>query len=288
MSIDINMLLRFILKIWCPPTPPQDDSDVYMDYTLSHLYDTRIMEEASLPPVYVRKELKRPRKESVQAPPDDGEMRYCGNQIIDVIELNGLSCFQNLGRRPAKVRKEETVYAPRSLFDRPSPALAKLRRDLKLQKCRGIVRPPIPLPNLTLKTPALPIRPIEENENTPEWLIHEDWILLQAVQNLLELPLNLVVLTPAHTPNWDLVADMVNSYSRSYRSPKQCRNRLVSFQYFWEALEIKNVSSRRYFHVILPREEGKAAIDSSPKKIKKTKSLVGFISLLLFLSLKFG
>jgi hypothetical protein len=26
--------------------------------------------------------------------------------------------------------------------------------------------------------------------------------------------------------------------------------------------------------VILPREEGKAAIDTSPKKIKKTKSLV--------------
>ncbi|EFX80979.1 hypothetical protein DAPPUDRAFT_21484, partial [Daphnia pulex] len=184
------------MPIWCPPTPPQDDSDVYMDYTLGHLYETRIMDEASLPPVYVRKELKRPRKESVQAPPDD-----------------------------AKVRKEETVYAPRSLFDRPSPALAKLRRDLKLQKFRGIVRPPIPLPNLTLKTPALPIRPIEENENTPEWLVHEDWILLQAVQNLLELPLNLVILTPAHTPNWDLVADMVNSYSRSYRSPKQCRNR---------------------------------------------------------------
>ncbi len=119
------------------------------------------------------------------------------------------------------------MYAPRSLFDRPSPALAKLRRDLKLQKFRGIVRPPIPLPNLTLKTPALPIRPIEENENIPEWLVHEDWILLQAVQNLLELPLNLVILTPAHTPNWDLVADMVNSYSRSYRSPKQCRNRFV-------------------------------------------------------------
>jgi hypothetical protein len=30
----------------------------------------------------------------------------------------------------------------------------------------------------------------------------------------------------------------------------------------------------RYIHVILPREEGKAAIDTSPKKIKKTKSLV--------------
>ena len=174
--------------------------------------------------------------------------------ILFVKSIQSTNCYINVGRRPAKVRKEETVYAPRSLFDRPSPALAKLRRDLKLQKFRGIVRPPVPLPNLTLKTPALPIRPIEENENTPEWLIHEDWILLQAVQNLLELPLNLVILTPAHIPNWDLVADMVNSYSRSYRSPKQCRN--------------------RYIHVILPREEGKAAIDTSPKKIKKTKTLV--------------
>ena len=166
------------------------------------------------------------------------------------------------------------MYAPRSLFDRPSPALAKLRRDLKLQKFRGIVRPPIPLPNLTLKTPALPIRPIEENENTPEWLVHEDWILLQAVQNLLELPLNLVILTPAHTPNWDLVADMVNSYSRSYRSPKQCRNRFVTLKNSIQRLVGSGCRSFRYIHVILPREEGKAAIDTSPKKIKKTKSLV--------------
>lgn len=167
------------------------------------------------------------------------------------------------------------MYAPRSLFDRPSPALAKLRRDLKLQKFRGIVRPPIPLPNLTLKTPALPIRPIEENENTPEWLVHEDWILLQAVQNLLELPLNLVILTPAHTPNWDLVADMVNSYSRSYRSPKQCRNRFVALNPITRKVFFRVFFFPfRYIHVILPREEGKAAIDTSPKKIKKTKSLV--------------
>jgi hypothetical protein len=77
----INLLSRFV-KIWCPPTPPQDDSDVYMDYTLGHLYETRIMDEASLPPVYIRKELKRPRKESVQAPPDDGELIFHNKIII--------------------------------------------------------------------------------------------------------------------------------------------------------------------------------------------------------------
>ena len=61
--------------------------------------------------------------------------------------------------------------------------------------------------------------------------------LKQAVKQLLELPLNLTIVSPAHTPNWDLVSDVVNSCSRIYRSPKQCRN--------------------RYENVIIPREEGK-------------------------------
>lgn len=61
--------------------------------------------------------------------------------------------------------------------------------------------------------------------------------VLQAVKQLLELPLNLTIVSPAHTPNWDLVSDVVNSCSRIYRSPKQCRN--------------------RYENVIIPREEGK-------------------------------
>lgn len=61
----------------------------------------------------------------------------------------------------------------------------------------------------------------------------------QAVKQLLELPLNLTIVSPAHTPNWDLVSDVVNSCSRIYRSPKQCRN--------------------RYENVIIPREEGKVS-----------------------------
>lgn len=57
------------------------------------------------------------------------------------------------------------------------------------------------------------------------------------MKQLLELPLNLTVVSPAHTPNWDLVSDVVNSCSRIYRSSKQCRN--------------------RYENVLIPREEGK-------------------------------
>lgn len=67
--------------------------------------------------------------------------------------------------------------------------------------------------------------------------------ILQAVKQLLELPLNLAIVSPAHTPNWDLVSDVVNSCSRIYRSPKQCRN--------------------RYENVIIPREEGKVKMTHS-------------------------
>lgn len=81
------------------------------------------------------------------------------------------------GRRPVKMRKEESLYAPRSLFDRPSPALAKMRRDMKLQRCRGIVSPST-LPGL--KPPAV-VKPMPEPENVPEWVIHEDWALLQVI-----------------------------------------------------------------------------------------------------------
>ena len=69
------------------------------------------------------------------------------------------------------------------------------------------------------------------------------WVLnpiLQAVKQLLELPLNLTIVSPAHTPNWDLVSDVVNSCSRIYRSSKQCRN--------------------RYENVLIPREEGKVRL----------------------------
>ncbi|CAG2054453.1 unnamed protein product [Timema podura] len=210
--------------MWCPPTPPQNDNDVYMDQSLGFLYEQTIMSESQLPPVYIKKELKR--------------------------RLDLLPMSDREGRRPIKVRhKEESMSAPRSLFDRPSSALARMRRDMKLQKCRGIVRPPLPIPGL--KPPTL-LKPAPEPENVPEWAVYEDWAILQAVQSFQELPLNLMILSPGHTPNWDMVSDMVNTVSRAYRSPKQCR--------------------ARYESVIIPREEGKLLFDPSPKKQKKTKS----------------
>nr|XP_029735558.1 helicase domino isoform X1 [Aedes albopictus] len=207
------------MPMWCPPTPPQDDNDIYVDHALGFLYETEIIPESQLPAVYVKKEYKRSRSEAG---------------------------FYSDGRRPVKIRKEDTYYAPRSLFDRPSPQIAKLRKDYKLQRYKGIIKP---FPMVGLKqTPV--IKQQIEPEGMPEWMIHEDMAMLNVIQNLQGLPLNLMLVSPGHTPNWDLVADIVNQTSRTYRLPKQCRY--------------------RYEAVIIPREEGKLL--ESPKKQKKSKN----------------
>ncbi|XP_020488616.1 E1A-binding protein p400 isoform X6 [Labrus bergylta] len=205
-----------IMPVWTPPTPPQDDNDIYIDSVMMLMYDTTPMPEAKLPPVYVRKEHKR------------------------------LKMDPSVAARKKKKGHGETVIPPRSLFEKAS--MLKVRRECKDQKKNFSLKQQAPFakPLPSLVKPAM-----EAGQDNPEWLISEDWALLQAVKQLLELPLNLTIVSPAHTPNWDLVSDVVNSCSRIYRSPKQCRN--------------------RYENVIIPREEGKLVYEANPKK--KTKSI---------------
>uniref|UniRef100_A0A8C7PIZ3 E1A binding protein p400 n=1 Tax=Oncorhynchus mykiss TaxID=8022 RepID=A0A8C7PIZ3_ONCMY len=191
-----------IMPLWTPPTPPQDDNDIYIDSVICLMYDSAPMPESKLPPVYIRKEHKR------------------------------LKMDPSAGRKKKKGHGE-TVIPPRSLFEKAS--MLKVRREGKDQKKNFSLKQQAPFakPLPSLVKPAM-----EAGQDNPEWLISEDWALLQALKQLLELPLNLTIMSPAHTPNWDLVSDVVNSCSRIYRSPKQCRN--------------------RYENVIIPREEGKS------------------------------
>ncbi|XP_075165113.1 domino helicase [Haematobia irritans] len=209
------------MPMWCPPTPPQDNDDIYIDYSLTFMYDIEPMPETELPPVYVKKEYKRSRS--------DAGFLMDGN------------------KRPAKMRREEMFCAPRSLFDRPSAAIARIRRDLKNQRYRGNFKPNVQIPGLK---PQMPQKPLTEPEGVAEWCIYEDIAILHVLVNLQGLPCNLMLLSPGHTPNWDLVAEIVNTFSKTYRSPKQCR---------W-----------RYEAIIQPREEGKLV--DSPKKQKKLKA----------------
>ncbi|TNM90197.1 hypothetical protein fugu_004431 [Takifugu bimaculatus] len=204
-----------IMPVWTPPTPPQDDNDIYIDSVMMLMYDTTPIPESKLPPVYIRKEHKRLKMDPSAA-------------------------------RKKKKGHGESVIPPRSLFEKAS--MLKVRREGKDQKKNFSLKQQAPFakPLPSLVKPAM-----EASQDNPEWLISEDWALLQAVKQLLELPLNLAIVSPAHTPNWDLVSDVVNSCSRIYRSPKQCRN--------------------RYENVIIPREEGKLVYEANPKK--KTKSI---------------
>uniref|UniRef100_A0A3P9JY90 E1A binding protein p400 n=1 Tax=Oryzias latipes TaxID=8090 RepID=A0A3P9JY90_ORYLA len=205
-----------IMPLWTPPTPPQDDNDIFIDSVMMLMYDTTPMPESKLPPIYIRKEHKR------------------------------LKMDPSAAARKKKKGHGETVIPPRSLFEKAS--MLKVRREVKDQKKNFSLKQQAPFakPLPSLVKPAM-----EAGQDNPEWLISEDWALLQAVKQLLELPLNLTIVSPAHTPNWDLVSDVVNSCSRIYRSPKQCRN--------------------RYENVIIPREEGKLVYETNPKK--KTKSI---------------
>ncbi|XP_020713427.2 helicase domino isoform X2 [Ceratitis capitata] len=211
------------MPMWCPPTPPQDDNDIYIDYSLTFMYEMSPIPETELPPVYIKKDYKRSR--------GDAGFTLDGN------------------RRPLKMRREDNYVAPRSIFDRPSPAIARIRRDLKNQRYRGVFKPNVQIPGLKPQTPQ---KQLVEPEGMTEWTIFEDIVILHVLVNLQGLPCNLMVLSPGHTPNWDLVSEIVNFQSKTYRSPKQCR---------W-----------RYEMVIQPREEGKFV--ESPKKQKKMKAML--------------
>lgn len=70
-----------------------------------------------------------------------------------------------------------SLEPPKSLFDRPSPIVSKLRQDMRLQKYRGLSRSTIP--NVPGLKPYFPPKLNADPEFVPEWLIHEDYALLQ-------------------------------------------------------------------------------------------------------------
>lgn len=66
--------------MWCPPTPPTTDTDVYVDFSLGFLYEATPMSEAQLPPVYIKKEHKRSRVDTGSSD-RDGTSSFCLDSI---------------------------------------------------------------------------------------------------------------------------------------------------------------------------------------------------------------
>ncbi|XP_042903379.1 helicase domino isoform X2 [Parasteatoda tepidariorum] len=222
------------MPLWAPPTPPTNENDLYIDYSVAFWYEPSIMHEARLPPVFIKKEAKR--------------------QKIDPV----ISAVTTT--RKQKVRKDDMVNIPRSLFDRPSAAILKLRREVKLQKVKGLMVGTSGIPKPLASFPGLKPPPIVVNKPTlevhidkPDWLVQEDWAILQVIQDIQSIPLNLTILLPGHLPNWDMAGEAVHAVCQNFRSAKSCKI--------------------RYENVVIPREEGKILYDTNPKKQKKTKGI---------------
>ncbi|XP_050430386.1 helicase domino isoform X2 [Adelges cooleyi] len=218
---------------------PWSGDELYHDQLYFNQYSHVPMTEAQLPPVPSAR--KRPRT----------DVAFINNRscIPGSLSANPKSVYSTRDNSAGEWRPNENIFPhlPRSMFDRSPGALLKMRNDVRIQRYRGINRP-MTMTLASLK-PPLPARPVQEPAHVPDWLIHEDYALLQAVQRVQEMTLNLVILCPAHTPNWDLVSELVNMMSRVYRSPKQCKN--------------------RYESVIINREEGRMLQEQLLKKQKK-------------------
>lgn len=76
--------------------------------------------------------------------------------------------------RKIKVRKEEQPRVPRSLFNRPMSALRRDASKLVKLKHHALLKPFKPQPLSAVNRPLM-----DTSHDQPEWLIHEDWALLQ-------------------------------------------------------------------------------------------------------------
>ncbi|XP_019362594.1 PREDICTED: E1A-binding protein p400-like isoform X3 [Gavialis gangeticus] len=181
------------MPLWTPLTLPEDHDDTYIDSVLCLMYDRTPISESKLPPLYSR--MKQERQQ---------------------LDPSGKSKRHHHGKMAAP---------PPSLFSHVNLRLLEMRQKGKGERNKLLLRRRACFAKLL---PAFIRSAAEAGQDSPEWQISEDRALLQAVKQLLQLPLNLAVVSPAQTPNWDLVSDVVNTCSQAYRSSKQCQNRFVN------------------------------------------------------------
>ncbi|KAM6051492.1 E1A-binding protein p400-like isoform 3-T3 [Theristicus caerulescens] len=182
------------MPLWTPPVVPENHDDVYTDSVTCLMYSSTPIPESKLPPLFVRRARKRQRTD-----------------------------LSSSGERKKLCHRRMAVPPP-SLFSQATPRMLKTRQKSKAQK-----------PLLLVEQQTYFARPLsaliksvaDAGQDSPAWLIAEDLALLKAVKQLRALPLNLAIVSPAQTANWDFVSEVVNSCNYVYRSPKQCQNHYI-------------------------------------------------------------
>lgn len=246
------------------------ERDIYVDHTSDFMYDPNIMPESQLPPVnqaYTENELtsytigsKKIRLTGTPVVPagyfhSPSQSSHPHNHLQNLTNVTTTpdgstvnTAGQQVTRKP-KVRRDEVICLPRSLFDRPQGTHIKARRDLKLQKLRCVTKgndsDPFAMQKFfhTFSSNALGQSVPQETivhqaqrqmqtypnmsllfyqDQLPPWTIQEEWAILMVIQHLQDLPVNLNILTPGHTPNWELVSEIVSDIGLAHRSFKMC------------------------------------------------------------------
>jgi len=96
----------------------------------------------------------------------------CCREMKDVIEM----CVVNAVARKQKMHaRDDLPSVPRSLFDCPQTIAQRLERDGRLLK-PNLYKPLKGQLQLVAGMVRTPLEPVQDH---PEWLIHEDWALLQ-------------------------------------------------------------------------------------------------------------
>lgn len=231
-------------QIYEPLTPPQDEMDVYFDTAHGYLYEYEAMKEEQLPPIYVPKYPKKPvtplasspvpKLISVDKTPDPVAKETVLKDSPEVSEVpEGESSPQK--KSPKINRREDSIFAPKSLFDKISPAFVKARREYRYsryfsrpisQSSKAALGPgsiTFPIVNPTAQKVPAPPAP----KDSPDWMLAEDYTLYNTVKNIQELPTNLMPINNGQTPNWDYAHEAVNLAGVTYRTSKQCKHRFV-------------------------------------------------------------
>lgn len=102
--------------------------------------------------------------------------RYMMSLQFCLVSLPLIKCVCPAAARKKKKGHGETVIPPRSLFEKAS--MLKVRREGKDQKKNFSLKQQAPFakPLPSLVKPAM-----EAGQDNPEWLISEDWALLQVL-----------------------------------------------------------------------------------------------------------
>ncbi|XP_074015465.1 E1A-binding protein p400-like isoform X2 [Numenius arquata] len=180
-----------IMPLWTPPVAPENHDDVYTDSVTCLMYSSTPIPESALPPLSVRRALKRRRTDLSSS---SERKKHCHRRIVPPPSL-----FEP--PRILKTRQKSNAHQTllwlkqKTYFARPLSALTKSAADA--------------------------------GQDGPAWLIAEDLALLEAVKQLRTLPLSLAIVSSAQTANWDFVSDVVNSCNYVYRAPKQCQRHYI-------------------------------------------------------------